>query len=320
MSKRTKISLTISSAANALGIIPTAIERRAGRLLRAPDHDAGTVAGGDGGSGDGGSGSGDIAGAGDGAADSAGGGSSDAPAAGAPGDGAAGAGTDGDAGSGAGDGGASDKTILGEAAGDDDAGSGADGAAEQEGETRLRFGEGDDAKEILGAPEAYQITLPEDLAKVGITFDKEAFDAVEPILRDLNLSNDAAQALTAAYAEKILPLLQKRAGEANDAIGADMRRQWGEAAGKEFDGREGRASLAEVKALCKQAFIRGGVKEDSPFLIFLEESGMGSHPDMVRTMAYFGRALGEAGIQAGNGQPAPMRPADRIYGHPTPRE
>ena len=322
MRKSLKNSMMISSAARALGVRATDAERLAGRLLRAPDHDAGTA--GDGGAGDGGNGDGGAP-AGDGAAG------------GAPAGGDAGAGGEsgasGDAGSGAdqsgrgGDaGGGEDKTILGGAADDDggpgDGKSGADGeeGGKSEGETRLQFGEGEAAKPILGAPEAYDVQLSEDLTKAGITFDKEAFEAVEPILRDLNLSNEAAQALTSAYAEKILPLLQKRAGEANDQLGADMRRQWSEAAAKEFDGREGRASLNEVKALCRQAFIRGGVNAESPFLKFLEESGLGSHPDMVRTMAHFGRSLGEAAIEAGNGQPAPERLADRVYGKPVPRD
>ncbi len=325
MRKTIKNSMMISSAARALGIRMTEAERLAGRLLRAPDHDAGTGAGaagdggaanGDGGSGDNGSagGSSDAgAGAGDGAADSQGG----AASGGDQGSAADGGNADGGAGGAAG--GGEDKTILGGALDDGSDGDG-DGAGQSEGETRLQFGEGEAAKPILSAPEAYAIELPEELAKAGMTFDKEAFDAVEPILRDLNLSNEAASALTSAYAEKILPLLQKRAGEANDALGADMRRQWSEAATKEFDGREGRAAFNEVKALCRQAFIRGGVNAESPFLTLLEESGLGSHPDMIRTMAYFGRALGEAGIEAGNGGAAPKRLADKIYGQPVPRE
>lgn len=322
MRKMFKNSMMISSAARALGIRLTEAERRAGRLLRAPDHDASSDAGaGDGGAGNADGGSGDNggagassdpgAGAGDGAADSQGGAASGGDA-GADG-GADNSGAGGDAGGGEG------KTILGGALDDGD-GSGDDGAGQSEGETRLQFGEGEAAKPILGAPEAYAIELPEELTKAGMTFDKEAFDAVEPILRDLNLSNEAASALTSAYAEKILPLLQQRAGAANDALGADMRRQWSEAASKEFDGREGRAQFSEVKALCRQAFIRGGVDAESPFLTLLEESGLGSHPDMIRTMAYFGRALGEAGIEVGGGGPAPKRLADKIYGQPVPRE
>lgn len=322
MRKSLKNSMMISSAARALGIRMTEAERRAGRLLRAPDgHDAGAApaagdggAGNDGGSGDNGSAGGAAdqgAGASAGAGDSSGGEGSGAGSDAGAGEGGAG----GDAGGG------EDKTILGGAVDEDGDGSGDAGdGGKPEGETRLQFGEGEAAKPILGAPEAYEVTLSEDLTKAGITFDKEAFDAVEPILRDLNLSNDAAQALTSAYAEKILPLLQKRAGEANDQLGADMRRQWSEAAAKEFDGREGRASLNEVKALCRQAFMRGGVKADSPFLTFLEESGLGSHPDMVRTMAHFGRSLGEAAIETGGGQPAPERLADRVYGKPVPRD
>lgn len=310
----------ISSGANALGIRMTEAERRAGRLLRAPDHDGSTA--GDGGAGDGAgseggegagegsggdavSGAGEGAGSQDGAGDSGGGeGNSDGQS--AADDGGAG----GDAPGG------EDKTILGGAL-DDEGGS---DAGKSEGETRLQFGEGEAVKDILGAPEAYAVELPDALKEAGVTFDKEAFEAVEPILRDLNLSNDAAQALTAAYAEKIMPLLAKRAGEANDALGADMRRQWATDAEKEFDGKEGRASLTEVKALTRQAFIRGGIKADSPFLKLLEESGLGSHPDMVRTMAFFGRAVGEAGIEQGGSSEPPMRTADKIYGKPVPRD
>lgn len=318
--RKIKTMWMISSGVSALGIRFTEAERLAGRLLRAPDHDAGTGGAGDAGSsGDGGSGgdagpgSGEATGAGDGQGDSGGGA-----------DGAAGSAPAGDGGARGDAPGGEDKTILGDLDSDGSTKDGQDGKSdgdgEQEGAARVTFGEGEDAKPILGAPEAYTVELPAALAEAGVTFDKEAFDAVEPILRDLNLSNEAASALTSAYAEKILPLLTKRAGEANDALGADMRRTWADQASKEFDGREGRAPLVEVKALCKQAFLRAGIKADSPFLTLMEESGLGSHPDMIRTMAYFGRAVGEAAVEVPGGGAAPKRLADKIYGEPTPRD
>lgn len=303
--------------------VMTAAERAAGRYLRAPDHDAGTAGGSDGGASDGDGGAGGEGAAGGAAADAGQGGAAGSDAGG---DGAgAGAAQDGAAGGDGGQGG--DGTILGDAAkaGDGDGaggsdGDGADGGDKGEGEggaegPRLTFGEGDAAADILGAPEAYEVKAPE-----GMEFDKAAFDAVEPVLRDLNLSNDAAQAVVNAYAEKIVPMIEERAKAAGEAIGADMRRDWAQAAQAEFDGKEGRPTLQEAKALSRQAFLKFGVggNESDEFLQLLQDSGLGSHPVMIRTFAGIGRAIGESAIEPGRGGAQPQRLADRIYGQPIP--
>lgn len=286
----------------------TAAERAAGRYMKAPDHDAGTAgdAGGNGG-GDAGNGQGD--GAGSSAANAGGGG------AGAPADQGGNAGDNKPGGNG-GDG----SSILGDAARGD--GSGSDGQqGDKEGEAgtgegegpRLTFGEGEAAAEILGAPETYELTAPE-----GMTFDKEAFEAVEGVLKDLNLSNAAAQAVVNAYAEKLVPLMEQRARLAGETLGADMRREWAQQAEREFDGKEGRPTLTEAKALARQAFLKFGVagKEDDPFLQLLDDSGLGSHPVMVRTIAMIGKAVGEGTVEVNTGGGAKPRLADRIYGQP----
>jgi len=301
MIKTTKTSLL--SAASALGVIPTTAERAAGRLMRAPDgHDAGGAAAADGSSGAAGADQGGEGGA----------------------DGAASGGEGGDqSASSSADGDGKPETILGEAAADggggDDASKGKEGGEAGEGEgAKEEEKDGDQAVEVLGAPEKYELTVPEALATAGVTFDQEAFDAVEPILRELNLSNDAAQALTNAYAEKVLPLLEKRAGERWDTQGADMRKGWEtEARG---DPEIGGAKFDETKALAKQTFVRFGVKADGPFLKLLEESGLGSHPDMLRFVANVGRLTGEASVDQGSGGAQPPRLADRIYGKPVPRD
>lgn len=319
----------ISSGAS-LGAM-TAAEIAAGRYLRAPDHDAGTAAGGsDGGSSDGNGGAGGEGAAGGDAAAAGAGGAAGSDAGGA----GAGAGSDKDGAAGGdgkpagdGDGG----TILGDAAkaGDDAAGGDGDGAAdgdkgegeagkEGEGEgPRLTFGEGEAAVAILGAPEAYEVKAPE-----GMEFDKAAFDVVEPVLRDLNLSNEAAQAVVTAYGEKIIPMIEERAKAAGEALGADMRRTWTEESQAAFDGKEGRPTFDEAKALSRQAFLKFGVagKEDHPFLQLLEDSGLGSHPAMLAFVSNIGRAVGESAIDPGRGGAQPQRLADRVYGQPIPRE
>lgn len=300
---------TLGSSGVDFRFIPTAAERAAGRFMRSPDGhgDAGSGADGDGSQGasaaaDGGSGAGGGDQGGQGGAGDAGGAGSGAD----PGDGTAG----GDANPG---------TILGEAAsgeGDDAGGKTGEGDGAKDGAKEGQEGATDAAIEVLGAPEKYDIKLPE--AAAGMEFDQEAFSAVEPILRGLNLSNDAAQALVGAYAGKVLPLLEKRAGERWDATGADMRKGW--EADARSDPEIGGAKFDETKSLARATFVRFGVKSDGPFLKLLEESGLGNHPDMLRFVANVGRLTGEASVDAGGGGQAQPRLADRVYGSPTPRE
>lgn len=310
----TMMTTTLVSSVGSVRLIPTPAERARGRYMRAPDgHDGGGAGDAGGASSDAGAGDGAAAGA---AADGAGaaGGSDQGGGSGAGGDAGAGGGSD--------QGAAGDQpgTILGEAAAGDDAGDGKGG--EGEGEAGAEAGkEGEDggsAVEVLGAPEKYELTVPDAMAAAGVTFDAEAFAEVEPVLRELNLSNDAAQALVNAYAGKVLPLLEKRAGERWDTTGADMRRGWAEEARN--DPEIGGAKFDETKALARQTFTRFGVKADGPFLKLLEESGLGSHPDMLRFVANVGRLTGEATTDTGGSGQAQVRLADRVYGKPTPRE
>lgn len=313
-----KTTMQITNGVSTIAM--TAAERAAGRFMRSPDHDAGTAGE------PGGNTNGDGTGGSDGAAGSAA--RADGGAQGAAGSGDQGAG-DAKGGDEGGDGkpaGNADRTILGDAAQDEGEGSGKPEGAEGDGEgggdkdgegsegPRLTFGESEDAQApILGSPEAYDLKAPE-----GMEFDTGAFEAVEETLRGLNLSNEAAQEIVNAYSAKIIPMMQERAAAAGDTQAADMRRTWTQESESTFDGKEGRPSFNEAKALSKQAFLKFGVggKEDDPFLTLLEESGLGSHPVMLATFANIGRAVGEGAIEPGGGSPAPARLADRIYGQP----
>lgn len=326
-SMKMMMTTTLGSSVVDARLIATPAERAAGRFMRSPDgHGDGAGAGGDSGAGSGGEGGagGDAGGGGAGGAAGAGGGADGAGATGGA-DQGGGSGSGGEAGAGAGSdqgsGAAADKpgTILGEAAAGDGAGEGKGGEGEgAAGAEEGKEGEGGSAVEVLGAPEKYELTVPEDMAAAGMTFDAEAFAEVEPVLRELNLSNDAAQAIVTAYAGKVLPLLERRAGERWDTTGAEMRRAWAEEAKADPD--IGGAKFDETKALARATFTRFGVKADGPFLKLLEESGLGSHPDMLRFVANVGRLTGEATTDSGGGGQQQTRLADRVYGSPTPRE
>lgn len=298
-------------------------ERAKGRVMRAPDGHEGGDGGSDGGTGDAGGGAADAgAGGADGGAGAApGDAGADGQGQGAQAGGADDGGADGAGDKSGGDGGADGEgSILSDAgrgdADDKSGGEGGDGAGEG---PRLTFGEGEAASEILGAPEAYEVTVPPALAEQGVTFDAEAFALVEPIFKELNLSNAAAQQVVNAYAEKIGPLLASRGQNAAETLGADMRRQWATDAEAEFNGKDGNPTLAEAKGYARQAFIASGIKADSPFLTMLEESGLGNHPDMVRFVSWVGRNVGEAKVDpnpGAGGAPVPL--ADRVYGKPDP--
>ena len=322
--RKTKNNLTIFPPAKGLGRFKlSAAERRMGRPMRAPDDHGGE--GGEGAGGEGSGGDAGAAGAEGGAGAPGGDAGADGQGQGAQAGGADDGGADGAGGGAGGDGKpGGDGSILSDAGREGDDGKsgseGDDGKAGGEGGDgpRLTFGEGEAASEILGAPEAYELTVPPELAEQGVAFDAEAFALVEPTLRDLNLSNAAAQQVVNAYAEKIGPLLASRGASAADTVGAEMRRTWASDAEKEFSGKDGNPSLVEAKAYAKQAFIASGIKADSPFLTMLEESGLGNHPDMVRFVSWVGRNVGEAKVDAGGsgGQPLPL--ADRVYGKPDP--
>lgn len=301
----------------------SAAERAMGRVMRAPD-DHGGGEGGDAGNGDAGGGAADAgaggATSGAGAAQADGG--EDGQGQGAPAGGADDGGADGAGGGAGGAGGADGEgSILSDAGrGDADGKPGGEGGDGADGDgPRLTFGEGEAASEILGAPEAYDLKVPEALAAEGVTFDAEAFGAIEPVLKDLNLSNAAAQQLVNAYAEKIGPMLAARGQTAAETMGAEMRRQWATDAEAEFNGEDGNPTLTEAKGYARQAFIASGIKADSPFLSMLEESGLGNHPDMIRFVSWVGRNVGEAKADSNPGAGgAPLSLADRVYGKPDP--
>lgn len=324
MRKKT-INLNIFQPAKGFGRFKlSAAERRMGRPMRAPDEHGGEGDGGTGGSDGGAPGAGAEGGAGAPGADAG----ADGQGQGAPAGGAADGGADGAGGGAGGDGKpGGDGSILSDAGreGDDakPGGEGADGKPGEDGgdAPRLTFGEGEAAAEILGAPEAYELVVPEALAAEGVTFDAEAFALVEPVLKDLNLSNAAAQQIVNAYAEKVGPLLAARGQSAAETLGAEMRRGWATEAESEFNGKDGNPTLTEAKAYAKQAFVASGIKPDSPFLGMLEESGLGNHPDMIRFVSWVGRNIGEAKAGdsvPGGGSGAAVPLADRVYGSPVP--
>lgn len=193
--------------------------------------------------------------------------------------------------------------------GDDEAtvlGGGSEGAeaaptGEQEGEG------GGEADAPAGAPEKYELSAPE-----GATFDTAAFEAVEPVLRELGLTNEQAQKLVDGYAEKIVPSLMERANDAVLTRAADTRREWADAfaSDPEIGGPNKDRTIADAA----RAFDHYGMKKGEGIRQLLDESGLGNHPDMIRFVARVGRDLDEGSFERGDVVKTPKTPEQKLYG------
>lgn len=146
-------------------------------------------------------------------------------------------------------------------------------------------GEGDKAVAPIGAPEAYDLKAPEGSQG----FDTEAFAIAEPVLRELNLTNEQAQKVVDVYPA----LMQRAADEAGKSIIADVvaqRAAWETAsrADPEIGGTpEHHATVINTAAKALDKF--GGAE----FRSFLNETGLGNHPDMIRFAFRAGSAISE---------------------------
>ena len=182
--------------------------------------------------------------------------------------------------------------------------------------------------ERYGAPEGdagYDIKLEGD-----IEIDADALAMVTPELKELNLSNTAATKLIGTFAEKVLPhyeevftknleqsiLVQRTEweGAARDLIaGKDAEGKAlvaKNAAGEElsFDGRD----MKGVQAVAARALDR---LAPQGFREFLNETGLGVHPQMVSLMYQVGKAIAEDGdFETGSVPKKELTREEKFYG------
>lgn len=133
-----------------------------------------------------------------------------------------------------------------------------------------------------GAPEKYEFKAPE-----GKEYDTQLIGSFSEAAKDANLTQDAAQKLL----DKVAPALQARTEEQVKAV----HQQWTEAstADKEFGGDK----LKENLGIARKALEQFGSKE---LRTFLEESGLGSHPEVIRMLYRAGKAISEDGFVSGS--------------------
>ncbi|WP_296262507.1 peptidase [uncultured Enterobacter sp.] len=149
-----------------------------------------------------------------------------------------------------------------------------------------------------GAPEKYEFKAGE-----GVELDAEALKDFEPVARDLNLTNEQAQKLVDAY-PKILAGVQQRQAEAWQK----QTEGWAETvkADKEIGGDKLTANLSAAQRALDQ-FGTSELKE------YLNATGLGNHPDLVKTFVKIGKAMSEDGMVDGSNQ-GQRSAAEVLYG------
>ncbi|HIC8350432.1 TPA: peptidase [Enterobacter hormaechei subsp. steigerwaltii] len=156
----------------------------------------------------------------------------------------------------------------------------------------------DEEQKQEGAPEKYEFTAGE-----GVELDADALKDFEPVARDLNLTNEQAQKLVDAY-PKILAGVQQRQAEAWQK----QTEGWAETvkADKEIGGDKLTANLSAAQRALDQ-FGSPELKE------YLNATGLGNHPDLVKTFVKIGKAMSEDGMVTGK-ESGQRSAAEVLYG------
>ena len=145
------------------------------------------------------------------------------------------------------------------------------------------------------APEKYEFAAPE-----GQELDANALSVFEPIAKELGLTQEQAQKLVDIY-----PQIQQQQAEA----WSKQIAEWGEQvkADKEIGGDKFEASVG----LAQRALDQFGNPE---LREYLQASGLGNHPALVRFCAKVGKSMAEDSFVVPN-QGGQRSAADILYGN-----
>ncbi|HAT3957236.1 TPA: peptidase [Citrobacter freundii] len=150
-----------------------------------------------------------------------------------------------------------------------------------------------------GAPEKYEFKPAE-----GQDLDVAALEQFEPIARELNLTNEQAQKMVDLYGTKIMPMVQQQQAEAWQKT----TEQW--AADVKADKEIGGDNLTGNLSAAQRALAQFGTPELKEYL---EGTGLGNHPELVKAFAKVGKAMSEDGMVTGK-ESGQRSAAEVLYG------
>ncbi|MHB0838784.1 peptidase [Klebsiella grimontii] len=139
-------------------------------------------------------------------------------------------------------------------------------------------------------PEKYEFTAPE-----GTELDSKAVELFEPVARELGLSNDQAQKLAGLW-----PQLQEQMQQRQAESWGQQVEKW--AADTKDDKEIGGEKLTVSVGHAQKALDTFASKE---FREFLDSTGLGNHPEMVRAFAKVGKLMSEDSFVTGQGNGSP---------------
>lgn len=150
-----------------------------------------------------------------------------------------------------------------------------------------------------GAPEKYEFKPAE-----GQELDAAALEQFEPIARELNLTNEQAQKMVDLYGTKIMPMVQQQQAEAWQKT----TEQW--AADVKADKEIGGDKLTGNLSAAQRALAQFGTPELKEYL---EGTGLGNHPELVKAFVKVGNAMSEDGMVTGK-ESGQRSAAEVLYG------
>lgn len=154
-------------------------------------------------------------------------------------------------------------------------------------------------KDADGAPEKYEFANTE-----GMSYDDEALGKLDEAFRGLNLPNDKANSLieTVRAAEKSAE--QRRI--------VDVRKSWEEAFHKDPEIGGAKADETLSFAVKGRDAVPESIKDSLGHL--LDDTGFGSHPDIIRLFSWLGRITSDGNMVGGRSGSAPKTIGERLYG------
>lgn len=179
----------------------------------------------------------------------------------------------------------------------DDAGAASTTAGQEAGDSASQ-GDADGDGAGSEVPEKYEFTMPDN-----VPLDEALVAKVDPVFRELGLSNEQANKLANAFAEH-----RVSEAESQQAAYAKQVEDWGKqsSADPEFGG----AAFEKNAELARSAIGQYG----TPELKALLADGLGNHPELIRFCVRVGKAMAEdGGVDGGARTPSPKSIAERMY-------
>jgi hypothetical protein len=166
-----------------------------------------------------------------------------------------------------------------------------------------------DAPSTAVAPETYDLVLPKDAALTDASRER-----IAAIARARGLSNDAAQDVLNAANAEVRAALDAQAEAWKPGEGPEWKRRddgWKADALKDPDIGGSPEKLAKSVELGQAALTRFG---EAAMTEFLQTTGLGSHPAVIRLLAKIGKAMAEP-TTAASGTPigGAKSLAERMY-------